>query len=150
VFSAREFLLAFLGPGIYLLCRCGLPLAQVERCLWLALFALMLNYLFFYFTMDLRAAFFSSDHTVSNLVTYDAWRGFRLKPPLFAIMVALLGSLALLPRRAAPAIKLHPRSPPDHRLAAYIWSIVHVPLDACDHAAVHRCSTRCCCRSATA
>ena len=40
-FSAREFMLAFLGPGIYLLCRCGLPLATVERVVWVALVALM-------------------------------------------------------------------------------------------------------------
>ena len=42
---------------------------------------------------EVQQAFFSSDHTVSNLVTYDEWRGFRLKPPLFAIMVGLLASL---------------------------------------------------------
>jgi hypothetical protein len=122
VFSAREFLLAFLGPGLYLLCRCGLPLAQVERTVWLALFALMLNYLFFYFTMDLRAAFFSSDHTVSNLVTYDAWRGFRLKPPLFAIMVALLGAFMLLLQPRGSATKI--AAIVTISLAAYIWSIV--------------------------
>ena len=122
LFSAREFLLAFVGPGIYLLCRCGLPLKRVEQTVWLALFALMLNYLFFYFTMDLQAAFFSSDHTVSNLVTYDAWRGFRLKPPLFAIMVALLAALALIVQRpnavAATGALLCVG------LAAFIWSIV--------------------------
>jgi hypothetical protein len=122
VFSAREFLLAFLGPGVYLLCRCGLPVEGVKRTVWLAFFALMLNYLFFYFTMDLREAFFSSDHTVSNLVTYDEWRGFRLKPPLFAIMVALLGSLALLTQRrgtlvfAGAIICI--------ALSVYIWGIV--------------------------
>ena len=122
IFSAREFLLAFCGPGIYLLCRTGLPLAKIERVLWLAFFALILNYLFFYFTLDLRQAFFSSDHTVSNLVTYDAWRGFRLKPPLFAIMVALLASVALLFQnrgalRKWGALLLI-------GLSAYIWSIV--------------------------
>jgi hypothetical protein len=122
VFSAREFLLAFLGPGIYLLCRTGLPAAAIYRTVWLALFALMVNYLFFYFSMDLRAAFFSSDHTVSNLVTYDAWRGFRLKPPLFAIMVALLGSLALVIQARGAAIKLGALT--CIALAAYIWSIV--------------------------
>lgn len=95
-FSAREFFLGFVGPGIYLLTRCGLPIATVERVLWAALVALMLNYLFFYSTMDLRAAFFSPDHTVSNLVTYDEWRGFRLKPPLFAVMVALTASIMLI------------------------------------------------------
>jgi hypothetical protein len=122
VFSAREFLLASLGPGLYLLCRTGLPVAAVYRTVWLALFALMLNYLFFYFTMDLRAAFFSSDHTVSNLVTYDAWRGFRLKPPLFAIMVALLGSLALVLQKRGAAVKFGAIA--CIALAAYIWSIV--------------------------
>ncbi|MEO0438332.1 MAG: O-antigen ligase family protein [Pseudomonadota bacterium] len=122
VFSAREFLLAFCGPGIYLLCRTGLPLAKVERVIWLALFALIMNYLFFYFTMDLRQAFFSSDHTVSNLVTYDAWRGFRLKPPLFAIMVALLASMALLLQKRGALSKL--ASLLLIGLSAYIWSIV--------------------------
>ncbi|QFU77165.1 hypothetical protein EY643_16710 [Halioglobus maricola] len=122
LFSAREFLLGFLGPAVYLLVRCGLPLAGVRRAVWLALFALMVNYLFFYATMDLSAAFFSSDHTVSNLVTFDEWRGFRLKPPLFAIMLALLGGLYVLTqsrrglsRIGALLLVL---------LAAYIWSIV--------------------------
>jgi len=122
VFSAREFLLAFMGPGLYLLCRCGLPREQVERCLWAALVGLMLNYLFFYFTMDLRAAFFSSDHTVSNLVTYDEWRGFRLKPPLFAIMVALIGSLALL--RSARHTRTRLGAVAASGIGAWIWSIV--------------------------
>jgi hypothetical protein len=121
-FSAREFLLAFLGPGIYLLCRCGLSREAVERCLWISFVALMLNYLFFYFTMDLRAAFFSSDHTVSNLVTYDEWRGFRLKPPLFAIMVALLASLALLRSAASAWVRIGALL--TIGLAAWIWSIV--------------------------
>jgi hypothetical protein len=121
-FSAREFMLAFVGPGIYLLCRTGLSLKLVERVIWAVLMALMLNYLFFYFTMDLSAAFFSSDHTVSSLVTYDEWRGFRLKPPLFAIMVGLLSSFMLLLQsrswmtRCAALVVLG--------LAAYIWSIV--------------------------
>lgn len=121
-FSAREFLLALIGPAVYLLCRTGLPLEGIERAFWFALVGLMLNYLFFYFTMDLRAAFFSSDHTVSNLVTYDEWRGFRLKPPLFAIMVALLGALMLLMQARSffqvIAVLLLVS------LGAYIWSIV--------------------------
>ncbi|MBT4518726.1 MAG: hypothetical protein HOC23_01870, partial [Halieaceae bacterium] len=121
-FSAREFLLAFIGPGIYLLCRTGLPVATVEKTLRYALIALMLNYLFFYFTLDLKAAFFSSDHTVSNLVTYDEWRGFRLKPPLFAIMVILMAALVGLGQSRnffAWVISLSVLS-----IAIYIWSIV--------------------------
>ncbi len=121
-FSAREFMLAFLGPGIYLLCRCGLPLATVERVVWAALVALMANYLYFYATMDLREAFFSPDHTVSNLVTYDEWRGFRLKPPLFAIMVGLLSALMLLMQSRRPGTIIWAIAVV--ALAAYIWSIV--------------------------
>jgi hypothetical protein len=88
----------------------------------MALVALMLNYIYFYSVMDLRDAFFSSDHTVSNLVTYDEWRGFRLKPPLFAIMVGLLSALMLLlqSRRPGPMIAAIAVV----GLAAFIWSIV--------------------------
>lgn len=121
-FSAREFMLAFMGPGVFLLCRCGLPIAWVERTILFSILALMVNYLFFYNTMDLKAAFFSSDHTVSNLVTYDEWRGFRLKPPLFAIMVGLLSGVIMLfkPRKKGSFfVALVFIS-----LAGYIWSIV--------------------------
>lgn len=121
-FSAREFLLAFMGPGVYLLCRSGLPLDGIRRVFWFALVALMVNYLFFYFTLDLRAAFFSSDHTVSNLVTYDEWRGFRLKPPLFAIMIALMAGLMLLAQARGAAKMLAALAVV--ALGAYIWSIV--------------------------
>ena len=122
VFSAREFLLAFVGPGLYLLCRCGFDLGAAKRTVWMTFFALMVNYLFFYFTMDLRAAFFSTDHTVSNLVTYDEWRGFRLKPPLFAIMIALMGALALVFQRRGAIVRFAAIA--CIALAAYIWSIV--------------------------
>lgn len=121
-FSAREFMLAFLGPGVYLLCRTGVSLALVRQVFWCALIALMINYLFFYFTMDLRAAFFSSDHTISNLVTYDEWRGFRLKPPLFAMMVSILAGLALMVEAQRLRTKLLALSV--IALGAYIWSIV--------------------------
>jgi hypothetical protein len=121
-FSAREFLLAFVGPGLYLLGRTGVPVPAMKRIVWLALVTLMLNYLLFYFTMDLKVAFFSSDHTVSNLVTYDEWRGFRLKPPLFAIMVGLLASLMVLGQARSLAAFLLALAV--LLLATYIWSIV--------------------------
>ncbi|KZX55124.1 hypothetical protein A3709_09045 [Halioglobus sp. HI00S01] len=121
-FSAREFLLGFLGPGIYLLCRCGMATRDVHSVVWVALVALMLNYLFFYATMDLREVFFSSDHTKSNLVTYDEWRGFRLKPPLFAIMVALLAGLALIAQARSKVSVLGAILV--IALGGYIWSIV--------------------------
>ena len=121
-FSAREFMLGFVGPGIYLLCRCGFPVATVERTLRFTIVALMLNYLFFYFTMDLQAAFFSDDHTVSNLVTFDEWRGFRLKPPLFAIMVGLMAALIGLGQARRSGAFLGALIVLS--IAIYIWSIV--------------------------
>lgn len=121
-FSAREFLLAPVGPGVYLLCRCGLPLRAVHQVVWLALLVLMLNYLYFYFTMDLRAAFFSGDHTISNLVTYDEWRGFRLKPPMFAVILSVLAATMALVQKNRFGIKL--LAVFTISLAIYIWSIV--------------------------
>lgn len=121
-FSAREFMLAFIGPGVYLLCRTGLPLTVVDKTVRFALIALMVNYLFFYFTLDLKSLFFSTDHTLSNLVTYDDWRGFRLKPPLFAIMVGLMAALIGVGqsrRFIALVISLSVMG-----IAIYIWSIV--------------------------
>lgn len=122
LFSSREFLLGFLGPGIFLVCRSGYPLESLERVIWLSLAALMANYLFFYSTMDLRATFFSGDHTVSNLVTYDEWRGFRLKPPTFAIMVALMGSVLIIGQRRSASVFLLGLLV--FSVSAYIWSIV--------------------------
>lgn len=121
-FSAREFMLAFMGPGVYLLCRTGFPIALVERTVRFAFIALMINYLIFYFTLDLPSLFFSTDHTVSNLVSYDDWRGFRLKPPLFAIMVGLMA--ALIGVGQSRSILSWVASLSVVSIAIYIWSIV--------------------------
>ncbi|MFT5098807.1 MAG: hypothetical protein ACJA2O_002695 [Candidatus Azotimanducaceae bacterium] len=121
-FSAREFMLGFVGPGTYLLCRTGFPTSLVEKTVRFALVALMSNYLIFYFTLDLKALFFSTDHTLSSLVTYDEWRGFRLKPPLFAIMVGLMAAFIGVGQSRtflSWAISLSVMS-----IAIYIWSIV--------------------------
>jgi hypothetical protein len=122
LFASREFLLGFIGPAMYLIVRAGYPLDSLVRVIWMSLLSLLVNYVYFYSTMDLRAAFFASDHTVSALITYDEWRGFRLKPPMFAVMLALLsGTMLLLQRRSVLAslfaIALI-------SLACYIWSIV--------------------------
>ncbi|MFT7266356.1 MAG: hypothetical protein ACI9A2_004448 [Halioglobus sp.] len=122
LFSAREFMLGFVGPGVYLLCRTGLPTILVEKTVRFTLVALMVNYLIFYYSLDLKSLFFSTDHTLSNLVTYDEWRGFRLKPPLFAIMVGLMAAFIGVGQSRnflSRAISLSVMS-----IACYIWSIV--------------------------
>jgi hypothetical protein len=121
-FAAREFLLGFIGPAIVLIVRAGYPLQSLHNVILACLVALMVNYLYHYNTMDLRAAFFSSDHTISNLVTYDEWRGFRLKPSMVAVMLAVLvGFMMLLRRRSMASLLLAFTL---IGLGAYIWSIV--------------------------
>lgn len=79
--ASREFLMAVLCPALYFLYRLGFKVEDIERVLIVTLVALILSYLVHYKIMNLEAAFFSSDHTVAGLVTYDPWRGYRLKPP---------------------------------------------------------------------
>ena len=122
ILASREFLFILLAPGIYLCGRAGFSRKSIERVIWAVLIASMLNYLFNYFRMDLKEAFFSADHRISALVTYDEWRGFRLKPPLFAIMIALLAGFSLLVSRVRLSIKFV--SLLLVLLSAYIWSIV--------------------------
>lgn len=84
LFASREFLIAMLCPALYFLYRLGFEVERIEKIFLVTLVALMISYIFHYFRMDLRAAYFSSDHSVAGLVTFDPWRGYRLKTPSFA------------------------------------------------------------------
>lgn len=84
LFASREFLIALLCPSLYFLYRLGFSIEKIEGIFVATLVALIFSYLFHYFRMNLEAAYFSSDHTVAGLVTYDPWRGYRLKTPSFA------------------------------------------------------------------
>lgn len=122
ILASREFLFILLAPAIYL-CGCsGMSEKTIERVVWAVFVASMLNYLLNYFRMDLREAFFSSDYRISSLVTYDEWRGFRLKPPLFAIMLGLLASIHLFFTSRKTYIRLFVLV--TIALSLYIWSIV--------------------------
>lgn len=123
IMASREFFFILLAPAIYLCGRSGLELKTIEHVVWLVLIASMLNYLFNYHVrLDLQEAFFSGDHRISSLVTYDEWRGFRLKPPLFAIMIAILAAFSLLVNKAGFGTKLFALIV--IALSSYIWSIV--------------------------
>lgn len=89
-FATREFLIVFLAPTIYFICRSGYPAARLERVLMISLVIIIFNYLFHYFRIDLQAALFSSDGYMEYLITYDEWRGYRLKPPTFALFILTL------------------------------------------------------------
>lgn len=120
--ASREFFFVLLAPGIYLCGRSGMRQDTIEKVVWAVLIASMLNYLFNYYRLDLSEAFFSKDHRISALVTYDEWRGFRLKPPLFAIMIALLAAFSLLINKAGLRFNFFALAV--IALSLYIWSIV--------------------------
>lgn len=122
IMASREFFFILLAPGIYLCGRCGVSRKMIEGVIWAVIVVSMLNYLFNYVRLDLKEAFFSDNHRISSLVTYDEWRGFRLKPPLFAIMIGLLAGFSLILSRVSLGLKLFGVTL--MLLSSYIWSIV--------------------------
>ena len=121
ILASREYLFFMLAPAIYLNVRSGWRIRTVVRVFYFVCLLSLLNYLFHYYRLDLREAFFSSDHRISALITYDEWRGFRLKPPMFAVILSSLVGFYLLfkgtLREKLFAIVLI-------SLALYIWQIV--------------------------
>jgi hypothetical protein len=85
VLASRGYLIIFFGPALYFLYRLGYSPERMERIFIIALVFLAFNYMFHYFRLDLRATYFSADHTVASLVTHDDWRGYRLKPSSLAL-----------------------------------------------------------------
>lgn len=85
IFASREFLIAFLAAALYFLYRVGYRVEDIERVFGIAIIALVFSYLFHYFRIDLESAYYSSDTTTASMVTWDEWRGFRLKPPGIAL-----------------------------------------------------------------
>jgi hypothetical protein len=123
IMAAREFLFIFLCPGIYLCCRAGYSTENFTNVLWIVLIALMTNYLFNFWRLDLKDMFFSANHRIQSLVTYDEWRGFRLKPSLFALMIVIIWAAAKLFDKSS-STGLRVASLIAIAVAGYIWSIV--------------------------
>lgn len=88
IFASREFIGIVIGPALWFLYRSGIDIEQIERAFALTLGSLLISYIFHYFRMDLVATLNSSDHTVAGLVSYDPWRGYRLRPPKTALFLA--------------------------------------------------------------
>jgi hypothetical protein len=84
LFASREFLITLLCPSLFFLYKLGYTVEEIESIFVKTLVALILSYIFHYFRMDLQAAYFSTDYTIAGLVTFDPWRGYRLKTPSFA------------------------------------------------------------------
>ncbi|MCN4145219.1 MAG: hypothetical protein LC437_09465 [Thiohalomonas sp.] len=89
-FATREFLIVFLAPTLYFIYKLGYPIERLERVFVISLVIIIFNYLLHYFRIDLQAAYFSGDGYMEYLVTHDEWRGYRLKPPTFALFIITL------------------------------------------------------------
>jgi len=120
--ASREFLLLLIGPTIYLLYRSGLQLDLIGRALVVGLVLTAFSYLFFYFTLDLKAAYFSDDQFTHHLVTFDEARGFRLKPPTYAYMILALICFFTMTGKSSLPMKLLAFA--GLCLTVYIWSLV--------------------------
>ena len=120
--ASREFLIALLCPALYFLYRLGFEVERIEKIFLLALVMLILNYMFNYYRIDLEAAYFSSDHAVAGMVTYDPWRGYRLKTPNMAFF--LLSILAPMFIFLAPGVSNKIKWFAMTGLLVYIWSMV--------------------------
>lgn len=86
LFNSREFIILLLAPTIYFVYKLGYSLERLEQTFFISLVIILFNYLFHYFRIDLPSAYFSSGYT-SYLVVYDEWRGYRLKPPMIALVI---------------------------------------------------------------
>ena len=86
LFNSREFIILLLAPTLYFIYKLGYSLERLEKIFFISLIIIVFNYLFHYFRIDLVSAYFSTGYT-SYLVVYDDWRGYRLKPPLMALVI---------------------------------------------------------------
>jgi len=85
-FASREFIIAFLAPTIYFIYKLGYPIERLETVFICSLVLLLLTYLYFYFTLDLRALLLQGGY-MSMQISYDEWRGFRLVAPTTALNI---------------------------------------------------------------
>lgn len=121
LFAAREFLIVFLAPTLYFLFRLGVTIEQLEQVFVASLVVIVFNYLFHYFRIDLEAAYFSTGY-MSYLVTHDEWRGYRLKPPTFALLILSAYCPMRLVQPASTAQRLGLMVV--FALVLYIWSLI--------------------------
>jgi len=84
-------------PVLFLSYKLGVSIRMHERILLAALILLLLNYSFNYLRIDPEIAIRSNDHTVRAVVTFDEWRGYRLKPNYYSFyLLSFLGFLTAL------------------------------------------------------
>ena len=87
VLASREFLIAIIAPTLWFLYRIGYDVEQIEKVFTVTCALVIFSYFFHYFRLDLRSAYFSSDPAIAGMVTFDEWRGYRLKAPGMALIL---------------------------------------------------------------
>jgi len=92
--ALRYYAALLVVPVLFLSYKLGVSIQTHERILFVALVLLLLNYTFNYFRIDPTIALHSEDHTIRAIVTYDEWRGYRLKPNYYSFyLLTFLGFL---------------------------------------------------------
>ncbi len=98
-FAAREFLIIYLAPTIFFMYKLGYQIERLEKMFIISLALTIINYLFFYSILDLAAMARGSSLYMSQQVTWDAWRGYRLKPPTTGIFIATSYCLIMITQK---------------------------------------------------
>lgn len=92
ILASRYFMLMMIVPAIYFIYRLGYDIQTIERIFIASMVILLFNYLFHFNRIDMQTAFFSKSHNINTLITFDEWRGFRLKAPLYVTLILMLYS----------------------------------------------------------
>jgi hypothetical protein len=98
-FAAREFLIIYLAPTIFFMYKLGYPIERLEKIFVISLTIIIINYLFFYSILDLAAMGRGSNLYISQQVTWDAWRGYRLKSPTTGIFIGTSYCLIMITQK---------------------------------------------------
>lgn len=122
IFASREFMLLLLAPVIFFLHIIGMSISRLVGAIMAAASLTLVSYLFFYFYLDLEAAYFSTDAFTHHLVTYDESRGFRLKPPTYSMIIVFLSGFFTIFGRGSTVVKSV--AIVALIITCYIWSLV--------------------------
>mgnify|MGYP000250361692 CR=1 FL=1 len=106
MFSTRDFFAALFAGVLYFSYRSGISPQELENSICLALGAIVLSYVFHYYRIDLEEAYRSPIAAVKGMITYDEWRGYRLKGPNLAHTFCTLVSPVLIVREKQTIYRL--------------------------------------------
>jgi len=107
IMSTRDFFSALLAPVLYLSYRAGMKPDELENTIAIALGAIAISYIIHWARMDLGAAYRSADPFIKGMITYDEWRGYRLKAPGLALIFGTFAGPILAYRAKTTAARVY-------------------------------------------